>query len=254
MKILRITVSCLFFIISFTVARAEVLQDSTKKVDPSNAGNLYTQINTNFEFKTLPGGYEIYGLRVNGQYAFNMNNMIMFEVPFLYNDHTDKFGISDLRVRYYTAVMRNMTKTFTFLIPFADVSLPTGSFTRGLGTGRWSIGVGAILGIRVNNHLSVFPGISYVYVTEDRVELPVDDHSNGISLQTNASLKFSKRAYVFINPILTYTYMLSSWHANWRGELNFNYLIKPTFKVNAGWYPDFTNESHQFRIGSTFYF
>lgn len=228
-------------------------QDSVQ-IDPSNAGNLYTQINTGFEFKTVNGDYNIYGFRVNGEYAFNANNLILFEVPFLYNDHTRKFGISDFRVRYYTAVARNITKTFTFLIPFADVSLPTGSFTRGLGTGRWSLGIGLIAGFKLHDSFSIYPGLSYVYVTKDRVELPIDDHSNGISFQTNASWKLTKRLFMFINPIFTYSYTLGGWHSNWRGDLNLNYMFKPTFKVNVGWSPDFTNETHQFRIGSTFFF
>lgn len=240
-------------LLSIASLQAQEAQDSIK-IDASNAGNLYTQINTSFEFKTVGGDYDIYGVRVNGQYAFNPNNMILLEVPFLYNDHTRKLGVSDFRVRYYTAVMRNMTQTFTFLIPFADVSIPTGSFTRGLGTGRWSFGVGLILGVRINKNLSLFPGVSYVYITKDRVELPVDDHSNGLSLQTNASLKFSKRLFAFINPIFTYSYTLGSWHSNWRGDLNLNYMVKPTFKVNVGWSPDFTNEIHQFRAGTTFFF
>lgn len=232
----------------------EVLQDSIQKIDPSNAGNLYTQINTSFEFKNMKGDHSIYGLRINGQYAFNANNLVLFEVPFLYNDQTRKFGISDFRVRYYSAVMRNMTKTLTFLIPFADISLPTGSFTRGLGTGRWSFGAGLIMGVKINQRFSLYPGVSYIYVTKDRVELPIDDHSNGFSIQTNASLKLTKRIYAFINPIFTYSYTLGSWHANWRGELNLNYMIKPTFKVNVGWSPDFTNETHQVRAGTTFFF
>lgn len=251
-----ITISCLLiFLMSHTCLYAqENEQQDTIKIDPSNAGNLYTQINTSFEFKHVKGEYNIYGPRINGQYAFNPNNLVLFEVPFLYNDRTKKFGISDFRVRYYTAAMRNMTKTFTFLIPFADISLPTGSYSRGLGTGRWSLGTGLIVGIRVNKRLSFFPGINYLYVTKDRVELPIDDHSNGISIQTNASYKFTKRLYTFINPIFTYTYSLHSWHTNWKAEVNLNYLIKPTFKIGVGWSPDFTNESNLFRIGSTFYF
>lgn len=235
-------------------AQAQEVQDTTKKIDPSNAGNLYTQVNTSFELKRSQGDRYMYGLRMNGQYAFNPNNMILFEVPVMYNDHTEKFGISDFRIRYYRAVMRNMSKTFTFLIPFADVSMPTGSFSKGLGTGRWSFGAGLILGVRISKSFSLFPGISYVYVTKDRVELPIDDHSNGLSIQTNASLKFTKRLYAFINPIFTYTYSLSSWHPNWKAEVNLNYMIKPTFKVNVGWSPDFTNTTHVFRAGTTFYF
>lgn len=243
------------FLFSFSSLYAqEEVQDSVPKIDPSNAGNLYTQINTAFEYKTIGGDHSMYGLRVNAQYAFNPNNLVLFEVPFMYNDQTRKFGVSDFRVRYYTAVMRNMTPTFTFLIPFADVSIPTGSFTRGLGTGRWSLGVGLIAGIRINRQFSLFPGVSYLYVTKDRVELPIDDHTNGISIQTNASVRLSKRLFMFVNPIFTYSYTLHSWHSNWKGDLNLNYMVKPTFKVNVGWSPDFTNETHLVRVGSTFFF
>lgn len=255
MRTLRIILSALCVCLLPAMGlQAQEAQDSVPKIDASNAGNLYTQINIGVEFKDAAGEYNVYGTRINAQYAFNPNNLVLFEVPFLYNDHTRKFGVSDFRVRYYTAVMRNMTKTLTFLIPFADVSIPTGSFKRGLGTGRWSLGTGLILGVRVNKRLSVFPGISYIYVTKDRVELPHDDHSNGVSLQTNASYKITKRLFMFVNPIVTYSHTMGSWHSNWRGDLNLNYMVRPTFKVNVGWSPDFTNEQHTFRAGSTLFF
>lgn len=254
MKALRTAITCLLILSAYTGAQAQESRGTAKKVDPSNAGNLYTQINTSFEFKHVRDQHNLYGLRVNWQYAFNPNNLILFEVPLLYNDHTRKFGLSDFRLRYYTAAMRNMSKTFTFLIPFADISLPAGSFTKGLGTGRWSFGAGVILGIRISDRFSIFPGVSYVYVTEDRVELPIDDHSNGLSIQTNASIRFTKRLYMFLNPIFTYTYSFDSWHPNWKADVSLNYMIKPTFKVGIGWSPDFTNNSNQYRIGTTFYF
>lgn len=259
MNIMRnLTLRTLLFVISLSVlpVAGVTAQDfsSSKKIDPSNAGNLYTQINTGLEYKHVHGAYNLYGMRVNGQYAFNPNNLLLFEVPVMYNDKTEKFGVSDLRVLYYSAVWRHPKSTFSFLIPFIDVTIPTGSYTHGLGSGRWTFTTGLITGVILNKRVSIFPGLGYIHSTKNRKDIPGDTRANGFSIQTNASVKLSRHSYVFINPIFAYIHSFHAWKANWSGELNYNYMIKPTFKINARWNPDFTNKSHLYRLGTTFYF
>lgn len=229
---------CLLFSLCLQYTQA---QDTSVEIDPSKPTNLYTQINTLGEYNAYDG-FATYGTRINFQYAFNPDNLLLAEVPLLYNDATNKFGLSDVRVRYFNAVKRNISKTVIAIAPFADISIPTGSVANGLGSDTWSLAAGAVVGIVLNKNISLFPGVNYVYLTEPK--------ESGFGFQTNMSLKFSKQAFVFLNPIVT----MFDFDTIWQAEVNFNYIITPNkFKVNTGWYPNFTNDINTIRIGATFF-
>jgi len=134
-------------------------------IDPSKPTNLYTQFNALVELNAYDG-FSTYGTRFNFQYAFNPDNLLLAEVPFLYNDATDKFGISDLRVRCFNAIKRDISKTVIAIAPFSDITIPTGSFDNGLGGDTWSIAAGAVVGIVLNKNISFFPCANYVYLTK----------------------------------------------------------------------------------------
>lgn len=216
-------------------------QNTKEEIDPSKPTNLYTQINTLGEYNAYDG-FATYGTRVNFQYAFNPNNLLLGEVPLLYNDATNEFGLSDVRLRYFNVVKRNISSTIIAIAPFTDITIPTGSAEKGLGSDTWSIAVGGVVGLVLNKNISLFPGVNYVYLTEPK--------ESGLGFQTNMSLSFSKQAFVFLNPIVT----MFDFDTIWQAEVNFNYIITPNkFKVNAGWYPNFTNDINTMRVGATFF-
>jgi hypothetical protein len=216
-------------------------QETTQDIDPSKPTNLYTQINTLGEVNAYDG-FNTFGTRLNFQYAFNPDNLLLAEVPLLYNDGTNSFGLSDVRVRYFRAVKRDISKTVIAIAPFADITMPTGSAENGLGADTWSLAAGVVVGLVLNESISLFPGANYVYLTQ--IE------KSGYGFQTNMSVKFNKQAFLFVNPIVTHF----SFDTIWQAEVNFNYIITPNkFKVNAGWYPNFTNEINTIRIGATFF-
>ena len=215
--------------------------EDTVEIDPSKPTNLYTQINTLGELNAYDG-FNTYGTRINFQYAFNPDNLVLAEVPLLYNDATSKFGLSDIRVRYFRAVKRNISKSIIAIAPFADITIPTGSAQNGLGSDTWSIAAGAVVGIVLNEKLSLFPGANYVYLTASK--------ESGLGLQTNMSLKFNKRTFMFVNPMVTFF----DFETVWQGELNLNYIVTPSkFKVNLGWVPNFTYDINTIRVGATFF-
>jgi len=75
------------------------------------------------------------------------------------------------------------------------------------------------------------------------------NESNGVGLQTNLSYSFSKKAFLFVNPIVTILNSDGQWDDIWSGEFNFNYVVKPNkMKVNVGYFPNFTSKSHTFRV------
>lgn len=235
----KLLYTCLVFILTSSYLFAQ--EESKTEIDPSKPTNLYTQINTVAEIINREDGSS-YGTRFNFQYTFNPNNLVLAEVPFLYNDQTQKFGISDVRVRYFSVVKRNISKSIIAIAPFLDITAPTGSLENGLGSDSWSLGTGVVAGIAVNKKISLFPGVNYVYLTASE--------ESGFGLQTNMSVSFNKRSFLFVNPIVTFF----SFDTIYQAELNYNYVITPNkFKMNLGWFPNFTNNINDFRIGATFF-
>ncbi|GAB4163631.1 MAG: hypothetical protein Tsb0033_24260 [Winogradskyella sp.] len=230
----------LFVIIVLTTCINFYAQE-TQDIDPSKPTNLYTQINTLGEV-SLGNGFNTYGSRINFQYAFNPDNLILAEVPLLYNDATQSFGLSDVRVRYFHALKRYTDQKVFAIAPFADVTMPTGDAQKGLGADTWSLAGGVVVGVMLSEKASLFPGLSYVYLTEPEI--------SGVGLQTNLSYSFSKRTFLFVNPIATFLENQTIW----TGEFNLNHIVTPNkFKINIGWYPNFTNEIHAIRGGATFF-
>ncbi|WP_322545202.1 hypothetical protein [Elizabethkingia miricola] len=215
-------------------------QENKENIDPSKPTNLYTQVNAQAELNSYKG-YSTYGTRFNFQYAVNKDNLLLVEVPFLFNNATKKIGLSDTRVRYFN-VQRLSGKTLIALAPFADIYIPTGKSAHGLGGGTWSLSAGLIAGLVFSENISMFPGLSYVYLTGPK--------QSGLQIQSNVSLKFSDRTFAFVNPSV----MLIHSDAIWQAELDVNHIITPNkFKINAGWLPNFTNKVNTFRVGVTFY-
>lgn len=248
----------LLFILLITAMNLMAQEDAPKKqeVDPSKPTNLYTQINTNLE-GSFSDVQNLYGLRVNVSYAATPDNLFLIEVPLMYNDRTEKFGVADSRIRYFAVLKRNITKRFIAFAPFVDLTVPTGSFENGLGGSSWSIAAGTVFGYVAGKKLALFPGVSYVHGTKPSTDLIPEDSkfaSNGIGLQFNASYSFSKRTFMFINPTPVFMNTNSNWKTIWTGELSLNHIFIPNkLKGNIFWGPNFTNDIHVIRVGTTFY-
>jgi hypothetical protein len=240
MKSSKLKIIALVFL---TLAQVSFAQDQT--VDASKPTNLYTQLNAAFEYQSSKKGDNLYGTRINVQYAFDPDNLLLVEVPLLYNEGTSKFGLSDTRVRYFHALKRNITKRLIAIAPYADITIPTGSAKNGLGSDIWSLAAGVVAGYVVSPKIAMFPGVGLVHVTaNDLIE-----SQTGVNFQTNMSISFSQRAFLFVNPIFT---ILAK--TNWSSEFNFNYMITPNkLKVNLGYFPNFTNDINTFRLGATLF-
>ncbi|MCH2195014.1 hypothetical protein [Kordia sp.] len=248
MKIITKNKYYFFFTLIFCVLEVNAQEGNTEQtVDASKPTNLYTQVNGQFEYQSRKNNPDIYGTRFNVQYAFNPDNLLLVEVPFLYNEGTKNFGLSDIRVRYFYAAKRNISKRLIAIAPYADITIPTGSFNNGLSGDVWSMSAGLVLGYVLTPKIAMFPGVGYVHVTKPSNFNGTSQ--NGINFQTNLSISFTQRAFLFVNPIVTF---LSN--TTWSGEFNFNYMVTPNkFKVNAGYFPIFSNDIHTFRLGLTLF-
>ncbi len=244
-----------FFMLFSMLLKAQEASEK-KEIDPTKPTNLYTQVNAAFEYQSGES-IDRYGVRINVQKAFNPDNLLLFEIPLLYNDGTNKFGLSDIRVRYFAAVKRNITKSFIAIVPFADVSIPSGKYADGLGTSNWSFAAGSVFGLVLTKQLSLFPGVSLVHITKPNTNLIPEEFKysgNGIGLQFNASYSINKKTFLFVNPTPTFLNVNGEWKSIWSGEVNLNRIIVPNkFKVNAYWGPNFTTDVHILRLGGTIY-
>lgn len=248
--------SILFLISQLTVSAQTDTSTSkpSKQIDPSKPSNLYTQINGNLEFQSSSSN-NLYGLRVNVQYAFNPNNLFFLELPLLNNSRGSTSGLGDIRFRYFNVAKRNLSPKVIALAPFADIGIPTGSYEKGLGSSSWSLAGGLVMGYVVSKRLALFPGISYVHVTKAQTNLIPDalkTNRNGIGLQFNASYSFNSSTFLFINPTPSFLNSNGTWTTTWAGELNFNKIVKPNkLLLNAYWGPNFTNKINVYRFGAT---
>lgn len=245
------------FALLITVALNVHAQDS-QGVDASNPTNLYTQINTQLEYTSNEDGVNLYGFRGNIQYTFNPNNLVLAELPVLYNDAMSSFGLSDVRVRYFSVVHRVMTpEKFSVIAPFVDVTLPTGSFEDGLGRSSFVLSAGAVYGFAISKKVLLFPGLSVVHITKPTTDLLPESlkfSSTGMVAQANASISFNDRWFLFVNPTVTVLNTEGNWSDIWSGDFNLNHMIVPNkLKANVGYFPNFTNEINTVRIGATFF-
>ncbi|TXE14919.1 hypothetical protein ES692_17585 [Psychroserpens burtonensis] len=248
----------ILLILILSINKVNAQDEGKQEVDASNPTNLYTQVNTAFEYTLLKDGTNLYGMRANVQYSFDPNNLVLAEIPLLYNDATSSFGLSDVRVRYFTIVKRVMTsEKFHVIAPFIDITLPTGSFENGLGSSSFVLAAGAVYGFAASKKIMLFPGLSVVHVTKPGTDLIPDASkfsSTGFSAQANVSISFNKSWFLFVNPVMTMLNTDGEWNEDWSGEFNLNHMIiQNKLKANIGYSPNFTTEANTVRLGATFF-
>ena len=246
----------LAFVLSAVLTINVSAQHKEKEIDPSKPTNMYTEVTVNADYKSAE--FEnLYGLRASVSYAINPDNLLLAEVPVLRNDLTGKTGLSDIRVRYFTAVKRDISPMFIAIAPFIDVSMPTGSFENGLGSSSWSLSAGSVIGLMFSDKFGLFPGIGVLHLTKPGTDLIPENEklsSTGIAFQFNASYSFSQSTYIFVNPTPSVMYCDGIWKAYWAGEVSFNQILIPNkFQMNLYWGPNFTNKTNNFRLGASFY-
>lgn len=243
----------IFLVLCSTISYS---QHKDKEIDPSKPTNMYTEVSVYFDYKSSE--FEnLYGVRGSISYAVNPDNLFLAEIPVLRNDLTGKTGLSDIRVRYFTAVKRDISPVFIAIAPFVDITMPTGSFENGLGTSSWSISVGSVFGLMLNEKLGLFPGIGVIHLTKPGTDLiPESDKltSTGIAFQFNASYSFDKDTYLFINPTPSIMNTDGNWKTYWAGEASLSRMFIPNkLQVSLYWGPNFTNKTNSYRVGASFY-
>lgn len=180
-------------------------EDQTKKKDNSKPTNVYSQLDNFLEF-TRYETYNTFGYNPKLSYTPNEDNALNIEVPLLYSSKTDKFGLSDIRLRYFYIPYRDYTKTFGAFGASFDMFIPTGKYEDGLGSSSWRFSPGFTFGLILNDSqtISAFPVVSYIYTTKptsNQIPEELKEADHGINIQVITSLVLSNDAFLLVTPI-----------------------------------------------------
>lgn len=231
-------------------------QDS-EEIDPAKPTNFYTQVNVAAEY-SFGKADELIGTRINGQYSFNSNNLVLFEVPFLYNLDRDAAGLGDIRLRYFGIIKKDYSKTFpkiAAIAPTVDVVLPTGSFEKGIGSSSLVISPGLVWGWFFSEKTQVFPIISYQHISKPGSNLVPEEFrydKHGMTFQAIANYSFSKKTFLQVTPIYAIN-DLSRGGDSFTTEFKMSYMPTVTSKVQIFLRQEFTRSQTTINAGYTLY-
>ncbi len=223
--------TCLFIII-ITYTHAIYAQDSTafaKEKDNSKPTNVYSQIDNYFEYKDAKD-YNTIGYNGKLSYAANEDNLLMVEIPIKYNSQTEKFGLSDTRLRYFYIPYRDYTKVLGAFGTSLDIYMPTGNYEHGLGSSSWRFAPGITCGIMANKKgtISFFPLLGYLYTTKPTSNLVPEslrEEDHGFTFQVQSSIVLSDDIFMFITPIYDVKDILDE------REDEFTLEVEPVFDI-----------------------
>lgn len=228
-------------------------EQSAKEKDNSKPTNVYSQVDNFLEF-TRYKTYNTFGYNPKLSYTPNEDNALNIEVPFLYSTKTDKFGISDIRLRYFYIPYRDYTKTFGAFGASVDVFIPTGKFEDGLGSSSWRFSPGLTFGLILNESqtISAFPVISYIYTTEptsSQVPEELREVDHGLNVQVITSFVLSEDAFTLITPIYDIKDIDDEKEDEFLLEIESVFdIARDKFQVGGFYRASFNSNVHTFRV------
>lgn len=75
-------------------------------IDSSKPTNFYSFLDNTLEYSNQKS-QNVFGYRGKLTLALSEAHLVLAEVPLLYNDRTEKFGIGDFRARYFWLPYKN---------------------------------------------------------------------------------------------------------------------------------------------------
>ncbi|MBT8182806.1 MAG: hypothetical protein KJO53_14595 [Eudoraea sp.] len=252
----------LFFLLVASVIYAQddpivtTSNDDEEKIDASKPTNFYSFIDNTLEYSSQPN-QNVMGYRGKLTLAPSEANLVLIEVPLLYNDRTSKFGLGDLRARYFFMPYKNYDRFVGAFGPSIDIFAPTGSFENGLGSGRWVISPGITVGLMVADWIQLFPILSYKYASKPVFDNPpasIDEASNGLSFQIITPIIFSESFFVQLTPVFNLNDFRFANEDRFVQEVFAAYSLKPTMQLTGFYSGNFEDKIHTFSLGLTVFF
>jgi len=238
------------------IASISAFGQQEKVIDASKPTNFYNSVNHAFEYTSRPDGGNLLGYRANLVLAPSEKNLILGEIPVLYNTETKNFGLGDIRARYFYLPYKNYSKFFGAFGPSIDIIAPTGNLANGIGTGRWTVAPGIAMGLMFSEAIQVFPILSYQHMSK-----PVNSDSsaanneiNGGSLQFVTVIVPSPKTFFQITPTFAQSYQNGVGSFSYIMEISFGYQMGAKSVLGAYCKRAFNNDLTQVSIGLTKYF
>ena len=232
---------------------ATMLSAQEAEIDASKPTNFYSFIDNTLEYQSS-STQNIYGYRGNLTLAPAEEHLILAEVPLLYNDRTSKFGLGDIRVRYFYLPYKNYEKLIGAFGPSIDVFAPTGSYENGLGRSSWVISPGFTMGIMAADWIQFFPILSYQYVSKQTTDLIPENQKKsrqGLTFQIIMPIVFSDKFFVQLTPVFSMNDFDDAKQDKFAQEVFASYSIKPTMQLTGFFRGNFDDEVYTYRLGLT---
>lgn len=231
-------------------------EEGAEEIDASKPTNFYSFLDNTLEYSSRPNG-NVFGYRGNLTLAPSEAHLVLAEIPLLYNDKTEKFGIGDIRARYFWLPYKNYEKLVGAFGPSIDVFAPTGNFKNGIGSGRWIVSPGVTVGLMFADWIQVFPIVSYQYISKD-VSGEVPDENNteqhGVTLQAIVPIVFNEKFFVQLTPIYRMNNITEEKTDRYVQEFFAAYSLNQLLQLTGFFSGNFQDEIYVGRLGLTVYF
>lgn len=241
--------SCLMLVWSVVSS----LSAEEQGIDTSKPTNFYSFVDNTVEYNSQPNQNR-YGYRGKLTWAPSEAHLVLGEIPVLYNDRTAKFGIGDIRARYFWLAYKDYSRLFGAFGPSVDVFIPTGSYEDGLGTSSWVVSPGVTGGLMVAEWIQFFPILSYQYVSEptsNAIPESSKKERHGVTFQVITPVVFSPRFFMQITPILSRNDFDDDRSDRFALEVIGSYAIRPKLQASAYYRGNFEDDIHTGQLGLT---
>lgn len=238
---------------------AGVCLDSAQaqQVDASKPTNFYPQLDNSLEYTSRDTGGNLFGYRAQLTYPPSDAHLFLAELPLLYNDASEKFGVGDFRLRYFFLPYKDYDNFLGAFGPSVDIFAPTGSFENGLGSSSWVLAPGATAGFMFADWIQSFLIVSYQYVSKPTTDLIPDEQKrerHGLTIQALTPVVFSEKFFMQITPIYSLGDFTEEKNDRFNMEVQASYAITPTLQASGFYRGEFEDKNHTVRLGLTVFF
>jgi hypothetical protein len=221
-------------------------------VKKQGSPNFYTLLENNIEYNSRDNGGNIFGYRAQLIYPPSEEHLFLGELPLLYNDQSEKFGLGDIRLRYFWLPYKDYEKFLGAFGPSVDIFAPTGNFEDGLGSSSWVITPGVMAALMFEEWIQAFVVLSYQYTSKPTTDLIPEDQKkdrSGITIQSITPVVFSEDFFIQFTPAYAINDLDDSSSGRYIQELLAQYAVSPTVQISAFWRGIFKDNDHTIRAG-----
>jgi len=235
------------------VTVALTLSSFAQEIDASKPTNFYTLLDNTLELSSS-SNQNTFGYRGNLTYAVSEANLVLAEVPLVYNDRTQKFGLGDIRARYFWLPYKDYSKFVGAFGPSVDLFAPTGSFEDGLGTSSWIISPGIMVGLMAEEWIQFFPILSYLYVSKPTTDLISEDQKKtrqGLTFQVLIPVVISPKFFLQLTPVFSKNDFDDASADRFAQELTAAYTLTSKLQLSGYFKGVFEDKAYTYRLGLT---